>query len=222
MSLRQHLVTRLLPEPQQPPQTTAAQLAHLQAVYGLHWPTWQQVALREAAVLVAISLRAADPAVWLTLRAPHLRDHAGQVSFPGGRLEGGEDHIQAALREAHEEIGLTRELLEPLGFLPGHMTMTSHFWVIPVVASLYPGFVPHADPNEVRETFALPVAHLLDPGQPVQEVREVDGQTITMPVWQYDGKRIWGATAAILMALRHALSAGHEPRNPLPHEEGAA
>jgi 8-oxo-dGTP pyrophosphatase MutT (NUDIX family) len=198
-------VASLLQEPQQAPQTVEAQLAYLQVVYGQHWPTWQQVALREAAVLVAISLQAAEPAVWLTLRAAHLRDHAGQISFPGGRLEAGEDHIQAALREAHEEIGLTRDLLEPLGFLPGHMTMTSHFWVVPVVASLRPGFVPRANPNEVREIFALPVAHLLDAGQMLQEVREVHGQTIAMPVWQYNGKRIWGATAAILMALRHAL-----------------
>lgn len=205
MSLSQHLATRLLPEPQQAPQTAETQLSHLQAVYGLHWRTWQPLALREAAVLVAISLQAAEPVVWLTLRAAHLRDHAGQISFPGGRLEAGEDYIQAALREAHEEIGLTQELLEPLGFLPGHMTMTSHFWVIPVVASLYPGFVPHADSNEVREIFALPVAHLLDAGQLLQEVHKINDQTIAMPVWQYDGKRIWGATAAILMALRHAL-----------------
>jgi hypothetical protein len=83
--------------------------------------------------------------------------------------------------------------------------MTSHFWVVPVVASLRPGFVPRANPNEVQEIFALPVAHLLDAGQLLQEVREVHGQTIAMPVWQYNGKRIWGATAAILMALRHAL-----------------
>lgn len=205
MSLREHLVARLLQGPQQAPQSTAAQLSHLQSVYGLHWPAWQQVALREAAVLVALSLQAAEPAVWLTLRAAHLREHAGQISFPGGRLEAGEDHVQAALREAHEEIGMTQELLEPLGFLPGHMTMTSHFWVTPVVASLRPGFVPRTDPNEVREIFALPVEHILDPGQLLQEAREVDGKTIAMPVWQYDGKRIWGATAAILMALRHAL-----------------
>jgi len=118
MSLREHLVARLLQEPQQAPQTAEAQLLYLQVVYGLHWPTWQPLSLREAAVLVALSLQAAEPAVWLTLRAAHLRDHAGQISFPGGRLEAGEDHIQAALREAHEEIGLTRDLLEPLGFCP--------------------------------------------------------------------------------------------------------
>jgi 8-oxo-dGTP pyrophosphatase MutT (NUDIX family) len=205
MSLRERLAARLLQEPQQAPQTTEAQLAHLQDVYGMHWPAWQQAPLREAAVLVAISLQAIEPAIWLTLRAAHLRDHAGQVSLPGGRLEAGEDHTQAALREAHEEIGMTQELLEPMGFLPGHMTMTSHFWVIPVVAALRPGFVPRTEPNEVREVFSLPVSHILDPAQPQQEIREMDGRRIAMPIWQYDGKRIWGATAAILLALRAAL-----------------
>ena len=100
---------------------------------------------------------------------------------------------------------MTQELLEPMGFLPGHMTMTSHFWVIPVVAALRPGFVPRTEPNEVREVFSLPVSHILDPAQPQQEIREMDGRRIAMPIWQYDGKRIWGATAAILLALRAAL-----------------
>jgi 8-oxo-dGTP pyrophosphatase MutT (NUDIX family) len=209
MNLRERLAAHLLPKPQEAPLSSEAQCMHLQDVYGMHWPTWQPVALREAAVLVAMSLQALQPSVWLTLRAAHLRDHAGQVSFPGGRLEAGEDHLQAALREAHEEIGMTKELLEPLGFLPGHMTLTSHFWVTPVVAALRPGFVPHTDPNEVREVFTLPVEHILDPGQPQQEIREMDGRLVAMPVWHYDGKRIWGATAAMLMALRHVLL--HEP-----------
>ena len=162
---------------------------------------------RDAAVLVGLVDRGPGPAVLLTERATHLRQHPGQISFPGGRLRsGGEDAVAAALREAREEVGLAASQVDVCGCMPVQLTVTG-FRVTPVVGWLDPAFVPHPDPGEVQATFEVPLAHLDAPGSRVLEVRERHGSRIHTDVFVYERYRIWGATAAILVRF---LEATHE------------
>ena len=118
--------------------------------------------LRDAAVLIGLRLHADGPQVLLTLRNAGLRQHAGQVSFPGGQIDQGDiDPIAAALREAHEEIGLRADQAQPLGYLDPLDTITG-FHVYPVVARVAADFVPILDPSEVSDLFEVPLAYLLD------------------------------------------------------------
>ena len=120
-------------------------------------------ATTRAAVLIPIIDRGDDLTVLLTLRADDLKHHAGQISFPGGRLEAGDtDATAAALRETEEEIGLRREYIEILGCLPDHAVITG-FRVTPVVGLVRLGFELVLDPTEVAGTFEAPLRHLLDP-----------------------------------------------------------
>lgn len=156
-----------------------------------------------AAVLVPIVLRP-DPTVLLTLRAAKLSAHAGQVSFPGGRIEAGETPEAAAVREAAEEVGLDPRLPELLGRLPDHATGTG-FRITPVV-----GLVPaplHLTPNpaEVEEPFELPLSVVLDPKAPERRRAEWKGRTREFWVWPHERHYIWGATAAILVNLARVL-----------------
>ena len=119
--------------------------------------------LRQAAVLVALVERPGGPQVLLTRRTEALRHHAGQIAFPGGRIENSDaDPVEAALREAHEEVGLAGALSTPQGYLDPFVTITG-FHVFPVVASVAGGFVPVPDPGEVAEAFEVPLGFLLDP-----------------------------------------------------------
>lgn len=169
-----------------------------------------EAVLREAAVLVGLVPRATGLHAVLTRRTDTLRHHAGQVSFPGGRLEpedGGP--LQAALREASEEIGLRSSQAHPLGYLDPLATITG-YRVTPVVAMLDPQFVPLADPGEVAEIFEAPLDFLMAPGN----LRHVDIEFLgrTRHVLEYQtlatapGHRIWGATASILLNLRNRLA----------------
>ena len=125
------------------------------------------VPLTPAAVLFPIVLRDNGQTVLLTQRTAHLKDHAGQISFPGGRVEAeDESPIHTALRETEEEIGLARKHVEVLGFLPEYRTGTG-FRVTPVVALVTPPFELALDPFEVAEAFEVPLAFLLDPAAPV-------------------------------------------------------
>jgi 8-oxo-dGTP pyrophosphatase MutT (NUDIX family) len=118
---------------------------------------------RAAAVLVPILERAGLPYLLLTVRASHLRTHAGQISFPGGRLEAQDkDAAAAALRETQEEIGISAAFVEPVGFLSDHI-VRSGYRISPLVAWLRPGFSLHADGTEVAEILELPLTHLLEP-----------------------------------------------------------
>jgi 8-oxo-dGTP pyrophosphatase MutT (NUDIX family) len=156
-----------------------------------------------AAVLVPLVLHP-DPTILLTLRSARLSSHAGQVSFPGGRMEEGESPEQAALREAEEEVGLDPVLPEILGRLPPLLTGTG-YRVTPVVALLRPPFDLRHDPGEVEEPFEYPLARLLDPAAPERRRQEFRGRVREFWVWPHERHYIWGATASMLVTLAAVL-----------------
>ncbi|MBK1713188.1 CoA pyrophosphatase [Rubrivivax gelatinosus] len=159
-----------------------------------------------AAVLVPIVAHGDAASVLLTRRTDHLRDHAGQVSFPGGRVEPDDaDAVATALREAEEEVGLVRDRVEVIGCLPTYTTVT-HFVVTPVVAIVTPPFEPRLDPFEVAAAFEVPLEFLMDPANHRRHVVEAAGasrQFLSMPWGEHF---IWGATAAMLRNLYRFLS----------------
>ena len=158
-----------------------------------------------AAVLVPIVDRGDDLTVLLTLRADGLAHHAGQVAFPGGRLEPTDaDAVDAALREAEEEIGLPRDRVEILGLLPDHAVI-SGFRVTPVVGLVRADFELRLDPKEVAGTFEAPLRHLLDPATHTRRKRRIAGQDIETFELPWGSFNIWGATAGMLLTLREAL-----------------
>lgn len=162
---------------------------------------------RAAAVLVPVVMHP-QPTILLTRRSAHLNAHAGQVAFPGGRLEAGETPEEAALREAEEEIGLPRDWPRLVGRLPLHLTGTGYL-VTPILGLLEPGFPLAADPSEVAEVFEYPLAMMLDPGSPRRESREWKGRMREYWVWPHEEHFIWGATATIMVGLARALRGEH-------------
>lgn len=164
--------------------------------------------LRQAAVLVALVERPGGPQVLLTRRTEALRHHAGQIAFPGGRIENSDaDPVEAALREAHEEVGLAGALSTPQGYLDPFVTITG-FHVFPVVASVRDGFQAVPDPNEVAEAFEVPLKFLLDPGNVHALDVDFQGRQRRILEFRYGGHRIWGATAAMLVNFRQRLEQG--------------
>lgn len=162
--------------------------------------------LHRAAVLVPI-LQGAEPGVLLTLRTASLRAHAGQVAFPGGRIEPGDASPEdAALREAWEEVGLDPAAVELAGRLPEHVTGTG-FHITPVVGLLRDGVALRPSPDEVAAIFTLPMRTLLDPAAPEQREREFRGRQRRFWVWPHEHHYIWGATAGILVHLAARLRA---------------
>ena len=168
-----------------------------------------------AAVLVPLVQREDGLHVLLTRRTEHLRDHGGQISFPGGRVEAhDEDLAGTALRETHEEVGLPRERVEVIGQMPAYTTIT-RFIVTPVVALVQPPFELVLDAFEVAEAFETPLAFLMDPAHHRRHVFSYAGgerQFLSMP-WQGRGADgtpreyfIWGATAAMLRNLYRFLA----------------
>jgi 8-oxo-dGTP pyrophosphatase MutT (NUDIX family) len=157
-----------------------------------------------AAVLVPIVSHLEEPSVLLTLRSPRLSSHAGQVSFPGGRMEPGETPEAAAVREAAEEVGLDPRLPELIGRLPEHLTGTGYH-VTPVVALLPAPLALTPDPAEVAEAFELPLSTVLDPAAPERRSGEFRGRRREFWVWPHEKHYIWGATAAILVNLARVL-----------------
>jgi 8-oxo-dGTP pyrophosphatase MutT (NUDIX family) len=157
-----------------------------------------------AAVLVPIVSHPEEPSVLLTLRSPRLSSHAGQVSFPGGRMEPGETPEAAAVREAAEEVGLDPRLPELIGRLPEHLTGTGYH-VTPVVALLPAPLALTPDPAEVAEAFELPLSTVLDPAAPERRSGEFRGRRREFWVWPHERHYIWGATAAILVNLARVL-----------------
>jgi len=159
---------------------------------------------RAAAVLVPIIDRPGAPALLLTTRAGHLRHHAGQISFPGGRVEVSDaSMVAAALRETQEEIGIEARYIEPLGFLPDHVVPTG-FRITPVVALVQPAFTLRVDASEVAETFEIPLEHLSHAENFLPTRRVLRGMEVLLHDVQYDGRVVWGATAGMLQVM-HAL-----------------
>ena len=166
----------------------------------------------EAAVLVGLVARPHGPNVILTVRNDGMRQHAGQVSFPGGRIEPGDGGaLDAALREADEEIGLHRQQAQPLGWLDPVITI-SGYRVLPVVAGIAPGFTPDPDPGEVADVFEVPLAFLLARNSLRRIDIEFGGRIRHVLEFRPHGaearQRIWGVTASILFNLRQRLEAG--------------
>ncbi|MGP0092835.1 MAG: CoA pyrophosphatase [Xanthobacteraceae bacterium] len=156
--------------------------------------------IRPAAVLVPIIDRT-DATVLLTQRAAQLSDHAGQISFPGGRIDP-EDAtpLAAAVREAQEEIGLEARFIEPLGYLDLYMT-TLGYRIVPTVARVAPGFTLALSPHEVEDAFEVPLAFLMNPANHQQHRREWKGMQRTFYAIPFGERYIWGVTAGILRNL---------------------
>ena len=159
-----------------------------------------------AAVLVPIVEHAGGSTVLLTQRTEHLRDHAGQISFPGGRVEPVDNsHEAAALREAEEEIGLPPEQVELVGRLDTYRTRTG-FEITPVVGFVEPGFPLRLDAFEVAEVFEVPLSYVLDANNHERHSREFAGRHREFYVLPYGGRYIWGATAGMLVNLHDVLT----------------
>ena len=162
--------------------------------------------LRPAAVLIALWVRPQGVQVILTKRASHLKHHPGQIAFPGGKVDATDaDGCGAALREAQEEIGLPQAMVQVLGTLPPHETVTG-FSILPVLGLIRADFIPAAQPEEVDEIFAVPLAHVLRVANYGIEGRMWMGQMRRYYVAAYGPYYIWGATARILRGLAERVA----------------
>lgn len=163
--------------------------------------------IRPAAVLVPVVKREKELTVLFTRRTAHLHDHAGQISFPGGRSEPGDaGAAETAMRETREEIGLTAERVEVLGELPQYVTVTG-YRVTPVVGLVTPPLDLRPDDFEVAEVFEAPLAFLLDPANHQRNHVLFDGRERYYYAIPYQTHYIWGATAGMLMNLHAYLRA---------------
>ncbi|MBN8875410.1 MAG: CoA pyrophosphatase [Rhodospirillales bacterium] len=159
-----------------------------------------------AAVLVPVVL-GRPPGILLTKRTSHLKKHAGQVSFPGGRIDPGDASPEAAaLREAEEEIALDPRQVEIVGRLGDFVTGTG-YRITPVIGTLPAGLAYRPSPAEVEAVFELPVSVLLDPDAPQRQRQHIRGHWREYWVWPHPDHYIWGATAAILVHLARLLRA---------------
>jgi 8-oxo-dGTP pyrophosphatase MutT (NUDIX family) len=158
-----------------------------------------------AAVLVPLVEHATGMTVLLTQRAETLKDHAGQISFPGGRIEADDpDAWHAALREAYEEIGLMPNFVEFAGYLPDHHVMTG-FRVTPVVGFVNPDYQLRIAKAEVHDVFEVPLDFILDTANHKSRQRRLGDLTYEVHDIPYGERNIWGATAGMLMTLRRKL-----------------
>jgi 8-oxo-dGTP pyrophosphatase MutT (NUDIX family) len=156
--------------------------------------------IRPAAVLIAV-VDHPEPTVLLTQRAAHLNDHAGQISFPGGKIDATDGSpLDAALREACEEIGLGREFIDPIGYLDLYATSFG-FRILPTVARVEPGFRLRINAAEVDEAFEVPLAFLMNPENHQLHSKEFRGIARSFYAMPFAERYIWGATAGILRVL---------------------
>jgi 8-oxo-dGTP pyrophosphatase MutT (NUDIX family) len=156
--------------------------------------------IRPAAVLIPV-VDHPEPTVLLTQRSAHLNDHAGQISFPGGKIDASDaSPLDAALREAGEEIGLGREFIDPIGYLDLYGTAFG-FRILPTVARVRPGFTMRISEAEVDDAFEVPLAFLMNPANHQMHSKEFRGIERWYYAMPYEERYIWGATAGILRVL---------------------
>jgi 8-oxo-dGTP pyrophosphatase MutT (NUDIX family) len=156
--------------------------------------------VRPAAVLIPV-VDHPKPTVLLTQRAAHLNEHAGQISFPGGKIDATDaSPLQAALREAEEEIGLSREFVDPIGYLDVYGTGFG-FRILPTVARVRPGFKLRINHSEVDDAFEVPLAFLMDPANHQVHSKDFRGMERSYYAMPFAERYIWGATAGILRVL---------------------
>jgi 8-oxo-dGTP pyrophosphatase MutT (NUDIX family) len=171
------------------------------------WERAGVAATRPAAVLVPV-VDHLEPTVLLTLRTAVLPSHAGQIAFPGGKIESGDaTPLAAALREAQEEIGLGRNLIEPIGYLDLYLTF-SGFRILPVVARVDPAFTISLNPAEVDDAFEVPLAFLMDVQNHALHSRDWKGVVRRYYAMPFGERYIWGVTAGILRNLYERLYEG--------------
>jgi len=156
--------------------------------------------IRPAAVLIPV-VDHPQPTVLLTQRSAHLNDHAGQISFPGGKIDATDaSPLETALREAEEEIGLDRTFVEPIGYLDLYATGFG-FRILPTVARVRPGFTLRINKSEVDDAFEVPLAFLMDPANHQLHSKEFRGMERSYYAMPFAERYIWGATAGILRVL---------------------
>ena len=156
-----------------------------------------------AAVLIAITERP-DPGVILTVRREHMRTHAGQIAFPGGRIDAAEDPIEAALREAHEELLLDSRAVDVVGTIEPYCTVTGYV-VTPVIGVIPPDLPLEPHEHEVADWFEAPLDFLLDPRKQHRRSALFEGQARHYYEIVWNDRRIWGATAAMIVNLSRRL-----------------
>jgi len=162
--------------------------------------------LKHAAVLVPVVARDGRLNLLFTQRTPHLAAHAGQISFPGGRVEAADaDRADTALRETEEEIGVARRHVQVLGALPDYVLATG-FRITPVVGWIEAPFETRPDPFEVADIFEIPLEHFLDAARYQRHEYHFNGRHRHYVAIPYQGRYIWGATAGMLLSLAHMLS----------------
>ncbi len=160
----------------------------------------QEQPVRPAAVLIAV-IDHPQPTVLLTQRAAHLNDHAGQISFPGGKIDATDaSPMDAALREADEEVGLKRDFIEPIGYLDLYGTAFG-FRILPPVARVKPGCTLEINEGEVGVAFEVPLAFLMNPENHQIHSKEFRGMERSYYAMPFAERYIWGATAGILRVL---------------------
>jgi 8-oxo-dGTP pyrophosphatase MutT (NUDIX family) len=166
-------------------------------------PEERALASTPAAVLIAIT-DGQVPGVILTVRREHLRTHAGQIAFPGGRVDDGEDAVHGALREAEEELGLHPSAVDVAGAMDDYRTVTGYI-VTPIIGVIPPGLPLHPHEHEVADWFEAPLSYLLDPSNQQAQTAVFAGRERRYWQIEWNGRRIWGATAAMLINLSRRL-----------------
>ncbi len=181
------------------PQPLAGEIGDFHLNPGFRLPS--DLVLRDAAVLIPVVERPDGASVLLTQRTRHLAAHAGQIAFPGGKIDAGDDGpVAAALREAREEVGLDPAHVRPVGCLRPYVTGTG-YRIVPVLARVSPVVEVAHNPAEVELVFEVPLTFLMSPVNHRQATRVLGGVTRRFYEIPFEGYRIWGATAGIIRAL---------------------